>query len=136
MNTSEENKFKADVKKTTFQNQSVFTLLVYFRKGYTHGMKFHSYKQEKRRYGSYQIRDERYALNRLVALVEDRFKDEYKTAIIYYNPTGEAILTYAYGMEKDKAYFEWQYKDDGDVLFVLKDRPKGYTRHNVANMRV
>ena len=99
------------------QPESTFTLLVYFQNGYTQGMKFHSHKQEKRKFNGVEITDHRYALNRLVYLIEERFKGTYKTAIIYYNPTKTQIIQYSYGSLKHKEIGKWTYATNGDVLF-------------------
>lgn len=101
---------------------SEFTLLIYFRNGYTKGTKFHSGKQEMRRFGGAEIRDLRYALNRLVYLVEGKWPDKYKTALIYHNPTGTEIMKYTYGVLNSKAPFKWSYTPTGDVLFSLSDK--------------
>lgn len=113
-----------DIEETTIYNadNSEFTLLVYFKTGYTKGMKFHSGKQEKRRFGGLEVRDLRYALNRLVYLVEGKFADKYKTAIIYHNPTGREIMRYAYGVIKSKEPVKWSYTESGDVLFGISDK--------------
>lgn len=101
---------------------STFTLLVYFKDGYTKGMKFHSGKQETRRYGGHEITDHRYALNRLVSLIEGSFSDKYKTAMIYHNPTGCEIMRYAYGVIKSKELIKWSYQDDGSCIFKFNDK--------------
>lgn len=107
-----------------YQAKSEFTLLIYFRQGYTKGMKFHSFKQEKRRVGGFEIRDLRYALNRLTYLVEDRFKEKYKTALLYHNPTGIIIIQWAYDRLKSKEPYKWRYSTNGDVLFDLMRNPE------------
>lgn len=115
MQNTEENKKQ-------YQKQpSEFTLLVYFRNGYTQGCKFHSWKQEKRRFNGVDITDHRYALNRLVDLVETRFKETYKTAIIYHNPTNKQIMQYSYDLLKHKERIQWKYDNAGNVLFSLND---------------
>ena len=105
-------------------DNSEFTLLVYFKDGYTKGMKFHSGKQEIRQVGGIKIRDLRYALNRLVALIEDKFADKYKTALIYHNPTKTEIMRYAYGVIKSKVLYQWSYTPTGDCLFKISDKEK------------
>jgi|GEM_PF-7124495 hypothetical protein len=107
---------------SAFQEKSVFTLLVYFKDGLTNGCKFHSWKHDKRKWNGLYVTDNRYSLNRLVYLVEDQFKDTYKTAIVYLNETKIPIMKYAYGVLKDIEYFEWQYDADGSVLFKLSDK--------------
>jgi len=108
-------------KKTYEKKTGTFTLLIYFRNGYTQGCKFHSWKQEKRKFNGVEITDERYALNRLVDLVEKRFKETYKTAIIYYNPTGRQIMQYSYDLLKHKERIEWKYLPNGDVKFDINE---------------
>lgn len=110
---------------TEYQNRSYFTLLIYFRDGYTKGMKFHSWKQERRRHNGVEITDHRYALNRLVWLIEEKFKDKYKTAIIYHNESGDEIMRYAYGMVKSKELFEWVYDTEGNIKFKFSERVAG-----------
>lgn len=111
-------------KKVVYNSEnSEFTLLVYFKSGYTKGMKFHSGKQEYRVFSGYKVKDLRYALNRLVSLVEERFKQDYKTAIIYHNPTNTMLMQYAYGLMKSKAVFSWQYIANGDVLVKVEQEP-------------
>jgi hypothetical protein len=111
-------------KPSTYQKKiGTFTLLVYFRNGYTQGCKFHSWKQEKRKFNGAEIKDERYALNRLVDLVENRFKETYKTAIIYYNPTKRQIMQYSYDMLKHKERIQWDYLPNGDVKFRVNEEP-------------
>jgi hypothetical protein len=108
-------------KKPYVKPPSTFTLLIYFKNGYTQGCKFHSWKQEKRKFNGVEITDHRYALNRLVDLVEKRFKDTYKTALIYYNPTNTQVMQYSYDLLKHKERIEWEYAPDGNVLFKIKD---------------
>lgn len=102
---------------------SVFTLLIYFRNGYTQGCKFHSWKQEKRKFNGVEIRDERYALNRLVDLVENRFKGTYKTALIYYNPDKQQIMQWSYDLLKHKDRIQWKYDAEGNVRFEVNPKP-------------
>lgn len=104
-----------------YQSKSQFTLLIYFRNGYTKGMKFHSFKQESRKIAGEYIKDHRYAFNRLMFLIEEEFHGKYKTAIIYHNPTGTQICTYAYGQCKDRIPLQWETKDNGDVVFLMKE---------------
>ena len=115
-----ENTDKKTEKNTYEKPQSTFTLLVYFRNGYTQGMKFHSWKQEKRRFNGLEITDHRYALNRLVHLVEEVYKGKYKTAIIYHNPTQSQIMQWSYDSLKHKEIGKWTYATNGDVLFKTR----------------
>lgn len=105
-----------------FQSKSEFTLLMYFRNGYTRGMKFHSFKQENRKIAGEYIKDHRYAFNRLMYIVEELHKDKYKTAIIYHNPTGIEVCKYSYGTCKDRIPLNWETKENGDIVFVMKDQ--------------
>lgn len=105
------------------QPPSVFTLLIYFRNGFTKGCKFHSWKQEIRKFNGVEIRDERYALNRLVDLVENRFKGTYKTAMIYYNPAGQQIMQWSYDLLKHKERIQWKYDPQGNVRFEVNPEP-------------
>lgn len=110
---------------STYQQKSRFTLLVYFRDGYTRGMKFHSFKHDQRKFNGNYIRDERYSLNRLVWLIEEKFKGTYKTGIIYCNETNTALLTYSYDFLKDFVEFAWSYEQNGDILMkVVPASPK------------
>ncbi len=86
---------------TQFQDKSEFTLLVYFKEGYTKGFKFHSFKHDKRLLYGEQITDHRYSFNRLLSMLGDRLKDTYKTAIIYHNPTKTPLVKYSYGVLQD-----------------------------------
>ena len=111
-----------------YQSKSQFTLLIYFRNGYTKGMKFHSFKQETRKIAGEYIKDQRYAFNRLMYLVETEFHGKYKTAIIYHNPTGIQICSFAYGQCKDRIPLQWQTNDNGDIVFIMPQA-------SVANMQ-
>lgn len=103
------------------QKNSQFTLLIYFRNGYTKGMKFHSFKQENRKIAGVYIKDHRYAFNRLMFLVETEYQNKYKTAILYHNPTGIELCKFAYGQCKDRMPLSWETKENGDVVFVMPE---------------
>ena len=105
-----------------YQSKSQFTLLIFFRNGYTKGMKFHSFKQENRKIAGQYIRDHRYAFNRLMYLVDVEFLGKYKTAIIYHNPTNTPLCTYAYGQCKDRIPLSWSTQENGDVVFVMAEK--------------
>jgi hypothetical protein len=106
---------------SSYQQKSTFTLLIYFRNGYTKGMKFHSFKQEERKIAGVYIKDQRYAFNRLMNLIEVDFINKYKTAIIYHNETNTEVCTFAYNQCKSRIPLHWETKDNGDVVFVLKE---------------
>ena len=111
-----------------YQSKSVFTLLIYFRNGYKNGVKFHSYKQEKRKIDGVYITDERYAFNRLMFLIETEYKDKYKTAIMYHNPTNTELCKFAYGQCKDRIPLQWGTSTEGNVTFVMQET-------TIANMQ-
>lgn len=108
-------------RQSEYQSKSQFTLLVYFRNGYTKGMKFHSFKQETRKIGGVYVKDHRYAFNRLMYLVEELYHGKYKTAIVYHNPTGTTICTFAYDKCKDMIPLAWKTEDNGDVVLHMPE---------------
>lgn len=108
---------------STYQAKSRFTLLIYFRDGYTKGMKFHSFKHDQRKFNGTYIKDERYSLNRLVWLIEEKFKGTYKTGIIYCNETGRELIKYSYDFLKDCVNFEWCYEQSGNIVMSIKENP-------------
>lgn len=102
---------------SAMQQKSKFTLLVYYRNGYASGMKYHSWKQERRKWNGFEITDQRYAFNRLTHIIDDLHKGKYKTAILYDNESGREIIRWAYGMMKSCESFQWEYEQDGSVKF-------------------
>lgn len=109
--------------KSTFQQKSEFTLCVYFKNGYKKGVYFHSWKQEIRKLAGHEIKDLRYALNRLTHLVEKEFDGKYKVAILYHNPTGDVIMQWNYGHLKEKRRFKWTTKPNGNIEFHFEEEP-------------
>jgi hypothetical protein len=109
--------------KSQYQQMSEFTLLVYFKNGQKSGVKFHSWKQETRKIAGHEIKDLRYAMNRLTHLVESEYVDKYKVAILYHNPTGEKIMQWNYNVLKEKRRYSWTTRTNGDVVFKFDDTP-------------
>lgn len=118
---------------TIYQQKSEFTLLVYFKNNKT-GHKFHSWKQENRKIAGHDIKDLRYALNRLTHLVEKEYLDKYKTAMIYHNPSGEKIIQWNYNVLKEKVRYKWLIDTKGNVLFKLDQTPVENIQQVMGNL--
>jgi len=103
-----------------YREISAFTLRVYFKNSEgKNGHSFHSWKQETRKINGFQVTDERYALNRLTWLVEELYNGKYKTAILYHNPTGEALMQWNYGTLKEKKRYSWIIDTNGNTRIKL-----------------
>lgn len=113
---------------------AVFTLLVYYKVGHTNGMKYHSYKQEKRKVNGREITDERYALNRLVNIIENMHKGLWKTAILYHNPSEKEVLKYSYGFLQNMAAIDWEYTNAGDILFRFVESEVEITNRTIRKL--
>lgn len=120
-------------KKSLYQMASTFTLLIYFKQGYTAGSYTHSWKHERRTVAGLEIMDNRYCFNRLTNLVENTWKGKYKTAYLVHNPSDVAVITWAYDTLKEKLAFDFPIAKNGDIIFTFKNRVVNNPQLHVAN---
>jgi hypothetical protein len=119
------------IKQSEIQNASQFTAIVYFKREHAimvgtkhsseHGRKFHSYKQEIRMLNGEKMTDHKFAWKCMHEMINRDFFGKYKTAIIYWNKTGEMVGKYMY--DKLRYLAEPIYtnsKDGGLVVHTFK----------------
>lgn len=117
-----------ETEKNYYQNISKFTLLVYFRmefarNGSEKGRKLHSYKNEIINVDGKEIRNEKWAFDKLHKLITDDFKGKYATAIIYLNEPKKEIARYVYDRVKHYDTPNFITKD-ADILFTHLESKK------------
>lgn len=127
--------FLEELPPLNYREISTFTLRVYFRNSVNKkGHSFHSWKQEKRKIHGAEVTDQRYAFNRLTWLVEELYSGKYKTAIIYHNTTGEALIQWNYGTIKEKKRFEWITDTGGNIKMKIAEEFNGNPQKLMDNV--